>query len=178
MAELVTVARPYAEAAFKLAQESGNLQNWSEMLSMLEMVVTNEEVAKRIGNPNVDDQTLEGLILGGLGERLDGPARNLVQLLIENARLTLVSQIREQYEALRREHEGVLEASIISAMPINDAQVDGLRSALEKKYGRKVNTQVEVDPGLIGGVRIVVGDKVIDATVRGKLDAMAAALTH
>lgn len=178
MAELVTVARPYAEAAFKLAQESGNLQNWSEMLSMLEMVVTNEEVAKRIGNPNVDDQALEGLILGGLGERLDGPARNLVQLLIENARLTLVSQIREQYEALRREHEGVLEASIISAMPINDAQVDGLRSALEKKYGRKVNTQVEVDPGLIGGVRIVVGDKVIDATVRGKLDAMAAALTH
>ena len=178
MAELVTVARPYAEAAFKLAQESGNLQSWSEMLSMLEMVVTNEEVAKRIGNPNVDDQALEGLILGGLGERLDGPARNLVQLLIENARLTLVSQIREQYEALRREHEGVLEASIISAMPINDAQVDGLRSALEKKYGRKVNTQVEVDPSLIGGVRIKVGDKVIDATVRGKLDAMAAALTH
>jgi F-type H+-transporting ATPase subunit delta len=178
MAELVTVARPYAEAAFKLAQERGNLQSWSEMLSMLEMVVTNEEVAKRIGNPNVDDQALEGLILGGLGERLDGPARNLVQLLIENARLTLVSQIREQYEALRREHEGVLEASIISAMPINDAQVDGLRSALEKKYGRKVNTQVEVDPSLIGGVRIKVGDKVIDATVRGKLDAMAAALTH
>ncbi|HET7157965.1 MAG TPA: F0F1 ATP synthase subunit delta [Burkholderiales bacterium] len=178
MAELVTVARPYAEAAFKLAQEGGNLQSWSETLSMLEMVVTNEDVAKRIGNPNVDDQALEGLILGGLGERLDGPARNLVQLLIENARLTLVSQIREQYEALRREHEGVLEASIISAMPINDAQVDGLRSALEKKYGRKVNTQVEVDPSLIGGVRIKVGDKVIDATVRGKLDAMAAALTH
>ena len=178
MAELVTVARPYAEAAFKLALESGNLQSWSEMLSMLEMVVTHEEVARRIGDPNIDDRALEGLILGGLGERLDGPGRNLVQLLIENARLTLVSQIREQYEALRRDHEGVLDASIISAMPIDDTQVDGLRRALEKKYGRKVRTQVEVDSRLIGGVRIVVGDKVIDATVRGKLDAMTAALTH
>ena len=178
MAELVTVARPYAEAAFKLALESSNLQSWSEMLSMLEIVVTNEEVARRIGDPNVDDQSLQGIILGGLGERLDGHGRNFVQLLIENGRLALMSQIREQYEALRREHEGVLEASIISAMPINDTQVQGLRIALEKKYGLKVNTQVEVDPRLIGGVRIVVGDKVIDATVRGKLDAMAAALTH
>lgn len=178
MAELVTIARPYAEAAFKLALEDSDLQRWSEMLSLLEMVATDEGVKQVIGDPNVDGRALEGLILGGLGERLDGHGRNLVQLLIENGRLDLVSQIREQYEALRRNHEGVLEARIISAMPLDGAQVDGLRGALEKKYSRKVNTQIEVDPHLIGGVRIVVGDKVIDATVRGRLDAMAAALAH
>lgn len=178
MAELVTIARPYAEAAFKLGLEGTNLASWSEMLGLLEMVVSDENVARLIGDPKVDDQALEGLILGALGERLDGHGRNLVQLLIENGRLDLVSHIREQYEELRRENEGVLEARIISAMAISDDQVGGLRRALEKKYSRKVNTQVEVDPHLIGGVRIVVGDKVIDATVRGRLDAMAAALAQ
>jgi F-type H+-transporting ATPase subunit delta len=148
------------------------------MLALLESVVSDEQVASRIGDPNVDDQALEGVILGTLGDRLDGAARNLVQMLIQNHRLELLPQIRSLYSDLRREHEGVLEARVISALPIEDAQVRPLLSALEKKYGRKVNAQVEVDSNLIGGVRIVVGDKVIDATVRGRLDAMAAALAH
>lgn len=178
MAELVTVARPYAEAAFKLALESRNLGHWSEMLELVEAVVGDDQVANRIGDPNVDERALEGLILGALGERLDGQGRNLVQVLIQNARLGLIAHIRALYEDLRREHEGVLEAKVISARPMADDQLQPLVQALEKKYGRKVNAQVEVDPELIGGVRIVVGDKVIDATVRGRLDAMAAALAH
>ena len=178
MAELVTIARPYAEAAFKIALESHAVQQWSDMLALIESVVTHEEVTARIGDPNVEEQALEGLILGTLGERLDGQGRNLVQVLVRNGRLELVSHIRTLYEDLKREHEGVLEAKIISALPIADEQVRPLVGALEKKYGRKVSTQVEVDPELIGGVRIVVGDKVIDATVRGRLDAMAAALNH
>ncbi|MGZ5149712.1 MAG: F0F1 ATP synthase subunit delta, partial [Burkholderiales bacterium] len=174
MAELVTIARPYAEAAFKLALENRNLVRWSDMLSLLDAVVRDERVASRIGDPNVNDRALESLILGALGERLDGQGRNFVQVLVQNRRLELVPHIRALYEELRREHEGVLEARIVSALPISDEQVRQVLAALEKKYGRKVNAQVEVDPALIGGARIVVGDKVIDATVRGRLDAMAA----
>jgi F-type H+-transporting ATPase subunit delta len=178
MAELVTVARPYAEAAFKLAREANALEHWSEMLALIEGVVSDENIASRVGDPNVDERALEGVILGALGERLDGPARNLVQLLIENGRLDLVAQVRALFEALRREQEGVVEARIISALPIGAEQVRALLDALERKYGRKVNAQVEIEPELIGGVRIIVGDKVIDATVRGRLESMAVALAH
>ena len=178
MAELTTIARPYAEAAFKLALEHDSLPHWSDMLGLIEAVVRDEQIASRIGDPNVDGQALESLILGTLGDRLDGAGRNFVQVLVQNGRLELVPQIRALYDDLKREHEGVVEAKIISALPIGDDQVQPLLAALEKKYGRKVSAQVEVDPDLIGGARIVVGDKVIDATVRGRLDAMAAALTH
>ncbi len=178
MAQLVTVARPYAEAAFRLALESGNLARWSDMLELIEAVARDGNVAKRIGDPNVDERALEGVILGALGDRLDGHGRNLVQVLIHNGRLELITHLRALYERLRREHEGVLEAKFISALPMTDDQVRPLVQALEKKYGRKVNAQVEIDPELIGGARIIIGDKVIDATVRGRLDAMAAALAR
>ena len=178
MAELVTIARPYAEAAFKLAAESGNYAGWSDMLALIEAVVRDENIAPRIGDPSVDARTLESVLLGILGAKLDGHGRNLVQVLIQNGRLDIVSQIKALYEERRREHEGVVEAKIISAMPMSDDQVRQLLATLEAKFGRKVNAQVEIDPELIGGAKIVVGDKVIDATVRGRLDAMAAALAH
>jgi F-type H+-transporting ATPase subunit delta len=178
MAELVTIARPYAEAAFRLSLENQQLQHWSDMLSLIASVVRDDQIASRIGDPNVDDQALESLILGILGDRLDGAGRNLVQVLVQNGRLELVPNIQALFDELKREHEGVLEAKIISAQPVGDEQIRPLLSALERKYGRKVTAQVEVDPELIGGARILVGDKVIDATVRGRLDAMAAALTH
>ena len=176
--EPITVARPYAEAAFRLALDGNNLGGWSEMLELIETVVSNDEISARIGNPNVDERALESLILGILGDQLDGHGRNLVQVLIQNGRLELVPQIRALYEELRREHEGVLDVKVISALPITEEQVQPLVAALESKYGRKVSAQVEVDPELIGGARILVGDKVIDATVRGRLDAMAAALAQ
>jgi len=178
MAELVTIARPYAEAAFRHARETRNLGAWSEMLALIEAVVVDPQVAERIGDPNMDDRALESMILGILGDRLDGQGRNLLQVLIENSRLDIVPQVRALFEELRREHEGIVEARIISAMPLTDEQTRQLVSALEIKHGRKVRAQVEVDPELIGGARIVVGDKVIDATVRGRLDAMAAALAR
>ena len=178
MAELATIARPYAEAAFKLALEGGNLQQWSDTLELIDTVVRAEEIASRIGDPNVAEHALESLLLGIMGDRLDGHGRNLVQVLTQNGRLELMPQVRALYEELRREHEGVAEAKVISALPISDDQVRLLLAALEKKYGRKVSAQVEVDPELIGGARIVIGDKVIDATIRGRLEAMAAALAH
>ena len=178
MAELVTIARPYAEAAFRLALEGKRLTQWAEMLALVEAVVSDEQIASRIGDPNIDEHALESLMLGALGDRLDGQGRNLLQVLVGNGRLEIVPQIRALFDELKRQHEGVLEATVISALPITDEQVKPLLAALEAKFGRKVTAQVQVDPELIGGARIVVGDKVIDATVRGRLDAMAAALTR
>lgn len=178
MAELATVARPYAEAAFKLAREKAALAAWSDALGLLEAMVQDPRLQACIRDPNVSPQALESLVLGVAGDRLDGAVRNFVQVLIENGRFELLAEIRIQYEALRREHEGVLEARIVSALPLADEQVNDLVARLEARHQRKVLARIEIDPQLIGGIRIVVGDKVIDGTVRGRLDAMAAALAH
>src|SRR3954470_18377182 len=138
MAEIVTIARPYAEAAFKLANEQNQLARWSEMLALLEAVVQNDSVARAIGDPNVSGSQLESVILGVCGERLDGAGRNFVQVLTHNDRLPLVPEIRAMFEQLRLEHEGVLEAEIHSAFAIDDGQVAQIVSKLEQKYKRKV----------------------------------------
>ncbi len=178
MAEPVTVARPYAEAVFKLAVEGNALAAWSDAITNIDGVVADSRVQACISDPKVSAQQLEGLVLGVVGDKLTGDARNFVQVLVQNGRLDLMPLIRSHFEALKREKEGVLEAKIISALAMNDAQVKALVAQLETKYQRKVTAQVETDASLIGGVKIVVGDKVIDGTVRGKLDAMAAALVN
>ena len=178
MAEPVTIARPYAEAVYKLAREKDALAQWSDALANLDAVVSDARVQAIISDPNVSAQQLEGLVLGVIGEKLEGTARNFVQVLVQNGRLELTPHIRGVYENLKREHEGTLEAKIISALPVSDDQVKTLVAALETKFKRKITARVEIDAQLIGGVKIVVGDKVIDATVRGRLDAMATALTH
>src|SRR4051794_13943027 len=106
MAELATVARPYAEAAFKLAIENNGVDRWSDTLALLDAAVSGEAFAARIGDPNVPDSALESVILGALGESLDGQGRNFVQVLVQNGRLDLISEIKAQYDELRREHEG------------------------------------------------------------------------
>jgi F-type H+-transporting ATPase subunit delta len=178
MAEITTIARPYAEAAFRLARDKQAFDRWSQMLRLLEIVVADERVARCIGDPNVSGQELESLVLGVCGEQLDGAGRNFVQVLVSNDRLAVVPAIVEMFEQLKREHAGQLEAQIFSAFAIDGAQVDLLVKKLEAKYQRKVRAEVSVDPQLIGGVKIVVGDTVFDATVRSKLDAMSAALTR
>ena len=178
MAELATIARPYAEAAFKLAREKSALAAWSDALALLEAIVQEPRLRALIDDPKVNPQALESLVLGVAGDRLEGAARNFVQVLIDNGRFDLAGEIRAQYEALRLEHEGVLEARIVSALPLADDQVRELVARLEARHQRKVRARIDVDPQLIGGVKIVVGDKVIDGTVRGRLEAMAAALAR
>ena len=178
MAEIATLARPYAEAAFKLAREKSALAAWSDGLELLETIVQEPQLQALISDPNVSPQALESLVLGVAGNRLEGAARNFVQVLIENGRFELMEEIRAQYEALRLEHEGVLEAHIVSALPLADEQVRELVACLEARHQRRVRARINIDPQLIGGVKIIVGDKVIDGTVRGRLEAMAAALAR
>ncbi|HEV2431245.1 MAG TPA: F0F1 ATP synthase subunit delta [Burkholderiales bacterium] len=176
MAEPSTVARPYAEAAFNLAVETGTLAKWSEMLAALGLVAADERVRTAASDPNLTEAQVAGLFISILSGRLTGDAENFVRVLAENGRLGLLPEIRAQFEALKNEHEGVLEAEVHAAFKLSDAQLAELAQRLEKKTGRKVRTKVQIDKDLIAGVRIVLGDKVIDGSARAQLGALETAL--
>src|SRR5439155_27208004 len=148
MAEPRTIARPYAEAVFKLADASGSLARWSEMLAALAQVAADERVRTAIADPNLPDATLAGLFIAILSGRLSGDAENLLRVLADNKRLQLLPEIRSQYESLKNEREGVIEAEVQSAFPLSEAQVADLVQRLEKKTGRKVRTKVHIDQEL------------------------------
>lgn len=175
MAELSTLARPYAEAVFRLAKENNALADWSGRLATLAAIVGNERMQAVIADPNVPAERAAELIASIASA--DEAARNLLAVLAGYDRLTLLPEIAAQYEALKAEAEGVLEATIVSAMPMSEAQKAELVSALKARFGREVEATVEVDDSLIGGAVITVGDQVIDGSVKGRLQKMAAALT-
>jgi len=176
MAEPSTIARPYAEAAFKLADESGKLAEWSAALANLAAVAADERLRAAVGDPNLSAAQVAGLFLSILAGKLSGEAENFVRVLAENGRLDVLGQVRDQYEALKNEREGVVEAEVVSAFEMDKAQVADLVARLEKKTGRKVKARVSVDRELIGGVKVVLGDKVIDGSARAQLGALEAAL--
>ena len=176
MAEPSTIARPYAEAAFRLADEAGALGRWAEMIAALAQVAGDARVRAAASDPRLSDAQRAGVFISVLGGRLTGEAENFLRVLAHNDRLALLPQIREQFEALKNEREGVLEAEVQSAFDLSDAQLKDIVQRLEKKTGRKVRAHVSVDRELIGGVRIVLGDKVIDGSARAQLAALESAL--
>jgi F-type H+-transporting ATPase subunit delta len=176
MAEPTTIARPYAEAVFRLADGAGKLAEWSTMLSALAQVSADERVRVAMGDPNLSAPKVAGLFVSILSGRLTGECENLVRVLADNHRLELLAEIRDQYEVLKNDREGVVEAEIQSAFELDTAQLSDLSARLEKHTGRKVRVHVSVDKELIGGVRILIGDQVIDASARGQLAALESAL--
>jgi F-type H+-transporting ATPase subunit delta len=178
MAELVTVARPYAEAAFKTALEKGELEPTGEGLTFVAAVASDERMRSVVSNPRVSSQQKKDLFLVVAGDRANGSVRNLVSMLVDNHREALLPSIAEQFEALKRDHERVLHAKVTSAQALNDAQLAEIVSSLERQYGRKIEAELEVDPELLGGARVQIGDQVIHASVRDALAQMAAALAR
>jgi F-type H+-transporting ATPase subunit delta len=176
MAEVSTIARPYAEAVFRLADASGTLGDWSDMLGNLAQVAADPGIAAAIADPNLTSPKVAGMFIGILGGRLTGEAENLVRVLAENKRLEVLAEIANQFEVLKNEREGMVEAEIVSAFPLDDAQLRALLSQIETKAGKRVKAQVSVDSELIAGVRVVIGDKVIDGSVRAQLAALEATL--
>jgi len=178
MAESVTIARPYAQAIFRLAREGKALAAWSDRLQRLAAIAQDPEMAKVVGNPKFSAGQVAELFVSLTGESGNKELASLIGILAENERLDVLSQIQDIYEQLKSADEGVKEAVVTSAYPLDDAQLKNLMSQLESHFGSKLQPHVEVDAALIGGIKVAVGDQVLDASVRGKLDAMATALKN
>jgi F-type H+-transporting ATPase subunit delta len=175
MAELATIARPYAEAVFRVAQPA-KLNAWAEILSEMAQVAAVPAFHEIAGNPRLDRAQLTEIFLASLKVSMDAEAKNLVSMLIENARLSLLTEIEQQFRELKNAFESTADTQIISAFPMTDDQVRDLVASLEKKFGRKLNASVNVDAALIGGVRVTVGDEVLDTSVSARLAHMQTVL--
>jgi len=175
MAENLTVARPYAEAAFKLAREADALDAWAQALTRLAAVAGETSVRESLGDPRIAADTVVRVFVEAAGD-LTSEQQNFVQVLAENERLFVLPEILDLFTAQKNAAQGVLEAVVSSAFPIDDATLARLVADLEARFKARVDASVRIDPELIGGVKIAVGDEVIDASVRGKLAAMTAAL--
>lgn len=177
MAELITVARPYATGVFAHAKEHGELAKWSEMLGLLVAVYRDPGMQAAAANPTLTRPDVERMYIGVCGDRLDGVARNLLGLLVRNDRLDALPQVQLLFEELKAKEESIVDAQVETAFPMSDEQLGGLVKKLELRVKRAVRPSVKVVPELIGGVRVQIGDDVWDASVRGQLNSMATALT-
>jgi len=174
--DITTVARPYAEAVFARAQESGQVDTWGDALTTLSAIAADPRMAEQIGNPNLPRERLREAILGIAGDGVPSEVGNLVSLLAANSRLSTLPEIARLFEALRIRHQGVRRVRISSAFALAEEVRKDLAAALEKRLGAEMEMTVETDPSLIGGVRIRAGDLVIDGSVRGKLHKLATEL--
>ena len=178
MAEKSTIARPYAEAIFALAKEQSELKAWSDMLSSLAAVAGDETMQAMISNTNVGKNQLADLMLDVCGSELSEQGKNLVKVLTENRRLSLLGEIAAQYEVLRAEEEKTIEAEVVSAFEVSDAQQKQIAEKLKARLGREVSLSCRVDPSLLGGAIIKAGDLVIDGSTIGQIQKLSIELTH
>ncbi len=174
MAEIATIARPYADALF--AASSADLQGTAAWLDELAAVAAHPQLQQFVDNPKVTPDQVFGLIAGVVRAPLPQAAQNFLRVLIDNGRLAALPEIAAQYRVLRNGRAGTSDAVVYSAFPIDGAALDQVTAALEKRFGRKLDVTVEIDPELIGGIRAVVGDEVLDTSVKVRLAQMKAAL--
>ena len=176
MAELSTLARPYAKAAFEYAAEAGDLQSWSDSLAVAAAVTQHSVVEKLLSSPTYTAAQQAEKVIAVCGDTLSGKTLNFIQVLADNHRLRLLPQIYQQFEVLKANREKTVEVNVVSAREITAEQQEKLASALSAKLERTVNMQVSIDSTLIGGAVIRAGDTVIDGSIRGRLSKLAEAL--
>ena len=178
MAEKLTIARPYALAAFQFATVHQSLPNWSAMLELLGNIAGDPEMAEMIDSPQLTETQLADLFISVGGEQLDDKCSNFIRLLAENRRLGLLPEIAALYEIERRAAEKTIRAEFITAYPATEAQQSEVREALKKRLGRDIELECTTDESLLGGAIIRAGDLVIDGSVRGKLERLTSTLSH
>ncbi|MCL1076350.1 F0F1 ATP synthase subunit delta [Shewanella dokdonensis] len=172
MAELTTIARPYAKAAFDFAVEHQAVEKWAEMLDFAALVSENETMKPLLAGVMASDR-LADLFIKVCGEQMDAHGQNLIKVMAENDRLEVLPAVAQQFTELRLEWSKEVEASVVSATPLTDSQIAQISASLEKRLARKVKLNCSVDAKLIAGVIIKAGDLVIDGSVRGKLDRLS-----
>ena len=175
MAELATLARPYAEALFKSGQSHAS--DASPWLDQFAAIAGNAQLLQFADNPKVTSAQVFELVSGVVNGELPEPAKNFLRTVIDNGRLGVLPEIAHQYRALRNAVGGSADAVVYSAFPIDGSALADLGATLEKRFGRKLNLKVELDADLIGGIRVVVGDEVLDTSIQARLQQMRAALT-
>ena len=175
MAELATIARPYAEALFKATQ--ADLSAAAVWLDELAEVARNSQLQQFAGNPNSSNTQVFDLVAGVIKAALPEQGKNFLRTVIDNGRLAALPEIAAQFRALKNAQGGFSDAVVYSAFPIDAAALAEVAASLEKRFGRKLNLTVELDAELIGGVRVVVGDEVLDTSVKARLEQMKVALT-
>lgn len=176
MSEAITIARPYAQAAFDFAKQKGTLKSWSDLLTATASAVENEQMGTLIASPRVSPEQLQDLMLAICGESVDQSERNFIRLLIDGHRLSVLPQIAGQFENLRAEEEKSVDVEVSSAVALDEPQKQKIATALKTRLGREIRLRCEVDAGLLGGVVIRAGDKVIDGSIRTRLAEMSSAL--
>lgn len=178
MADLSTLARPYAKAVFELAGESGKLQDWSAQLAAIAEAVANPQLSQLIGHPALTKPDLVEIFGKALSKQLNAQSQSFLRLLIENGRLRSAGFIAEQYEQLRAEAESRVDVEITSAVDVAKAQQDSLTAAIKQRLHRDVAVQWNTDAALVAGAIIRAGDLVIDGSVRGELERLQVALAR
>jgi F-type H+-transporting ATPase subunit delta len=169
MLEKATIARPYAEAAFAQALEEGKLSDWSAMLNLLNVVVSDDNMRGVINNPKLSSEQLHQFIVDICGDKLSKTGNNFVRILIDAERISLAAEIYSIFEHKRAAAEGISEVDVISAYPLDEAQISAISESFTTRIGKKIDINTEEDKDLIGGVIIRAGDSVIDASLRGRL---------
>lgn len=177
MAELATIARPYADALFKA--QGSDLAGTAVWLDRLAAVAENAQLLQFADSPKVTVDQVFDLVAGvasNASDPLSGAARNFLRLVIENGRLSALSEIATQFRSLKNAAGGVTDAIVFSAFPLDGSALNEVVTVLEKRFGRKLGIKVELDASLIGGIRAVVGDEVLDTSVKARLEQMKMAL--
>lgn len=178
MAEKVTIARPYAKAAFEYARDKRRFAEWSQVLQTAAAVVSDERVARLLNSPRVTPQELAQLIGDASGAVLDDSGRNFIRTLAENRRLSVLPEIAATYEIYRADVENVADVHVTSAAALDDAQRKRLAEALKKRLKREVRLTCDIDASLIGGAIVRSGDMVIDGSLKARLERLTAQLTN
>ncbi len=178
MSEYHTIARPYAQAVFELAKDTNDYQSWSDALALLAALAANSQIRELVQNPRIDRTALAQLFEDICGDKLFAQAKSLVRLIIANGRVFSLPNMASQFETMRADAEGTIEAELITAQPVTDAQRLQITESLSQRLGREVSLQVTEDAALIGGAVLRAGDMVIDASAKGRLQKLAANLAR